>query len=172
MGGGGTRELVGGFEVGGGGGFDGEGAGDAGAGVVDERLVVEGFLARRFVVGDGFEGDVGDLFVFEAAYDVFVGVGEFVVVEGGAHEAVFGEGGGDAGGVAGDPAAAPLLGDECGGARATGGIEDEVTGIGGHENATLKHRRQSLDYVDPRSRETAGLRVCPDVRIRGDRVIF
>src|SRR5260370_23290155 len=113
MGGGGTRELVGGFDVGGGGGFDGEGAGDAGAGVVDERLVVEGFLARRFVVGDGFEGDVGELFVFEAASDAFVGEGEFVVVEGGAHEAWFGEGGGDAGGVAGDPAAAPFFGIDC-----------------------------------------------------------
>src|SRR6266576_2742871 len=77
-----------------------------GAGVVDERLVVDGFFAGRFVVGDGFQGDVGDLFVFEAAANAFVGVSEFVVVEGGAHEALFGEGGGDAGGVAGDPAAA------------------------------------------------------------------
>src|SRR5216684_7367322 len=106
-----TRKFVEGFDVGGGDGFDGEGAGDAGAGVVDERLVVEGFFAGRFVVGDGFEGDVGDLFVFEAAADAFVGMGEFVVVEGGAHEALLGEGGGDAGGVAGDPAAAPFLSD-------------------------------------------------------------
>jgi len=57
--GGGGAEVVEGLDVRGGDGFDGEGAGDAGAGVVDERLVVEGFFAGRFVVGDGFEGDVG-----------------------------------------------------------------------------------------------------------------
>src|SRR5260370_17972489 len=103
MGGGGTRELVGGFEVGGGGGFDGEGAGDAGAGVVDERLVVEGFFAGRFVVGDGFEGDVGDLFVFEAAANAFVGVGEFEVAEGGARKALLAARGGDAAAAAARP---------------------------------------------------------------------
>src|SRR6266851_9159869 len=135
--GGGGAEVVEGFDVGGGDGFDGEGAGDASAGVVDERLVIEGFFAGRFVVGDGFEGDVGDLFVFEAAADAFVGMGEFVVVEGGAHQALFGESGGDAGSVAGDPAAAPLLGDDGGGAGAASGVEDEVAGIGGHEKASL-----------------------------------
>jgi len=98
----------------------------AGAGVVDERLVVEGFFARRFVVGDGFEGDVRDFFVFEAAADAFVGMGEFVVVEGGGHQALFGKGGGDAGGVAGDPAAAPLFGDKGGGAGVYGLVFFEV----------------------------------------------
>ena len=75
---------------------------------------------------------MGDFFVFEAAADAFVGVGKFVVVESGGHEALFGESGGDAGGVAGDPAAAPLFGDNGGGAGAAGGVEDEVAGVGGH----------------------------------------
>ena len=116
-------EVVDGFYVGSGDGFDGEGAGDAGAGIVDERLVVEGFFAWRFVVGDGFQRDVGNFFVFEAAANAFVGVGEFVVVEGGAHEALFGEGGCDSGGVAGDPAAAPLLGHEGCRAGAASGVK-------------------------------------------------
>ena len=45
-------EVVDGFYVGCGDGFDREWAGDASAGVVHEWLVINGFLARRFIVGD------------------------------------------------------------------------------------------------------------------------
>ena len=44
---------------------------------------------------------------------------------------------GYAGGVDGDPATAPLLGDVRGGAGAAGGVEDEVAGVGGHQDAAL-----------------------------------
>ena len=59
-------------------------------------------------------------------------VGEQVVGVASAHDAGAGEREGDAGGVDGDPAAAPLLGDVCGSAGAAGGVEDEVAGVSGH----------------------------------------
>ena len=79
-------------------GFDCERPGDAGARFVDVGLVVERFLvgvagdggvdllaghafADFGIVGDGFEGDVRDGLVAEAAADAFFGVREFVVVE-------------------------------------------------------------------------------------------
>jgi len=164
-------EVVDGFYGGSGDGFDGEGAGDAGAGVVDEGLIVEGFFAGRFVVGDGFEGDVGDLFVFESAADAFVGVGEIVVVEGGAHEALFGEGGGDAGGVAGDPAAAPLLGDECGGAGTTGGVKGNVARISRHEDAAFDRLSACLHNEDLGFGETSQKGVSPKPRYLRNRKV-
>ena len=91
---------------------------------------------------------MGDFFVFEAATDALVGVSELVVVEGGGHETLLGERGGDAGRVAGDPAAAPLFGDDGGGAGAAGRVEDEVAGIGGHENASLSDRGGRLDHIN------------------------
>ena len=109
------------------------------------------------VVGDGLERDVRDALVHEALADVVVrgcfrgsladergffdlavaAVGKQVVGIASAHDAGAGECEGDAGGIDGDPAAAPLLGDVRGGAGAAGGIEDEVAGIGGHEDAAL-----------------------------------
>ena len=74
------------------------------------------------VVGDGLEGDVGHGLVDEAGLESFVGVLEGVVIEAGGHQPHLGQGDGDAGGVAGDPAAAPLLGDVGGGATPTGRV--------------------------------------------------
>ena len=104
------------------------------------------------VVGDGLQGDVGDALVHEALADVVVrgrfrgglagnpgfldlavaAVGEQVVGVAGPHDAGAGQREGDAGGVDGDPAAAPLLGDVRGGAGAAGRVENEVAGVGGH----------------------------------------
>ena len=104
------------------------------------------------VVGDGLQGDVRDALVDEAVADVAVGgrfgrglagelgflalpfraVREEVVGIAGAHDPGAGQREGDAGGVDGDPAPAPLLGDVGGGAGPAGGVEDEVAGIGGH----------------------------------------
>src|SRR5258708_24629547 len=72
---------------------------------------------------------------------------EFVVVEGRSHESLFCEGGGDAGGVAGDPAAAPLLGDEGGCAGTTGWIEGYVAGVCRHQYAAFNDFGVGLDYV-------------------------
>ena len=119
------------------------------------------------VVGDGFQGDVRDPLVDEAVADVAVGgrfgrsfagecgflplpfgaVREEVEGVAGAHDAGAGQGEGDAGGVDGDPAPAPLLGDVGGGAGAAGGVEDEITGVGGHEEAALNHGLRSLDDI-------------------------
>ena len=68
---------------------------------------------------------------------------------------------GDAGGVGGDPAAAPLLRDEGGGAGTAGGVEDEVTRIGGHEHAALDDLRACLHHVDFGIGETSGTGVSP-----------
>ena len=94
------------------------------------------------VVGNGFEGDVGYALVDKALTDVAVGgsfgdwragdVGFFLLAFGGvgeevvgvacSHNAGTGEGKGDAGGVNGDPAAAPLFGDVGSGTGTTGRI--------------------------------------------------
>ncbi len=54
----------------------------------------------------------------------------------------------NAGGVDGDPAAAPLFGDIGGGAGAAGGVEDEVAGIGGHQETALNDFCCCLDDID------------------------
>ena len=116
------------------------------------------------VVGDGLEGDVGHALVHESVADVVVGgrvgrrlagdlgflqlpvaaVGKQVPGIARPHDAGAGERQGDAGGVDGDPASAPLLGDVGGGAGAAGGIEDEVAGVGDHEDAALNNPRNCL----------------------------
>ena len=112
------------------------------------------------IVGDLLQGDVGDSLVDESLTDATVGglvgrdpardlgflllafaaVGEEVVGVAGAHDAGAGQRESDAGGVDGDPPAAPLLGDEGGGAGTAGGVEDEVAWVGGHEDAALDDR--------------------------------
>ena len=63
------------------------------------------------VLGDALEGDVGNGLVAEAARDAGAVVAEAVVVELGGEQALPGDGDGNAAGVDGDPASAPLLGD-------------------------------------------------------------
>ena len=136
-GGGIGAEAGDGFDHGGGDGFYGEGAGDAGLLCVFERLVVEKCFSRRLVIAQGCGGYRGNAPIAKAAVDALVGVCELVVIENRCCESLLGECEGNAGGVAGNPAAAPLLGDECGSAATAGRVKDEVTGIGGHENAAL-----------------------------------
>ena len=107
-----------------------------------------------------------DGLVLEAAADAFLGVGQLVVVEDGAHQALFGEGDRHARGVAGDPAAAPLLGDVGGRAGAAGGVEDQVAGVGGHEEAARDDLRQRLDDVYSRWSRTHSSPYPPNVRDR------
>src|SRR5690242_8226368 len=66
-------------------------------------------------------------------------VGEEVVGKAPAHQAGASEGEGDAAGVNGDPTAPPLLGDVRSGATATGGIENEIAGVSGHEDASFDY---------------------------------
>ena len=64
-------------------------------------------------------------------------VGQQVVGILGGHQPRAGQRQGDAAGVDGDPAPAPLLGDVGRRAAAAGRVEDEVAGVGGHEEAAL-----------------------------------
>jgi len=75
-------------------------------------------------------------------------VGEEIPGVARAHEAGAGQGERDARGVDGDPAAAPLLRDRGGGARAAGGVEDQVARVGGHEEAALDRLYPALHNVD------------------------
>ena len=122
------------------------------------------FLLRRLpddvnfgVVGDGAQGDVGHPLVNEPLAHVAVGghirrgaagdfsllllpllaVGQEVVGVAGAHDAGPRQGQGDAGGVDGNPAAPPLLGHVGRGAGAAGGVQHQVAGVGGHQDAAL-----------------------------------
>jgi hypothetical protein len=76
-----------------------------------------------------------------------VGVAEQVVRELRAHQPLPSQRQGDARRVDRDPAATPLLGDEGGRSGAAGGIEDEITGIGGHEHAAFDDSREGLNDV-------------------------
>ena len=109
------------------------------------------------VVGDVAQGDVGHALVHETLADVAVGghlrrvaagqlglldlpvpaVRQDVVGVAGAHDAGAGQGQGDAGGVDGDPPPPPLLRHVGGGARTTGGVQHQVSRIGGHQDAAL-----------------------------------
>ena len=74
---------------------------------------------------------------------------------------------GDAGGVAGDPAPAPLLRDVRRRPRAARRIEHEIAGVGGHQEATLDDLRVRLDNVDAWLSELRCRRVIPNVRLSG-----
>ena len=88
-------------------------------------------------------------------------VGEEVVGVAGAHDAGAGEGEGHPGGVDGDPAAAPLFGDVGGGARAAGGVQHQVAGVGGHEDAALDDFGCRLNDIGLWIAKTTGNRIGP-----------
>ena len=126
------------------------------------------------VVSDGLERDVGYAFIDEALADIpihglrtrrgvcdlsflelaFAGIGQQVERVTRSHNAGTGQYQRHTRGINSNPATTPLLGDVCGGARATGRIEDEVARVGGHEDAALDNVRASLNYVDLRIRST------------------
>ena len=120
------------------------------------------------VVGDRLERDMRHPLVDESLPDVavrrrlrwrlardlrflalpFRTVGEQVVGVSRTHDAGAGESQCDAGGVDGDPAAAPLFGHVGGGARTACGIQDEVAWVGSHQDATVNDLCVRLDYID------------------------
>ena len=111
-------------------------------------------------VGGRLAGDVGFLQLPVAA------VGEQVPRIARPHDAGAGERQGDAGGVDGDPAAAPLLGDVGGGAGATGRVEDEITGVGRHQDAALDDTSSCLYNVHLLVTKPRLPRVVPDIVVR------
>src|SRR5690606_2379389 len=120
--------------------------------------LVEGLLNGRVhtvvdavdirVVGDGFQRHMGHGLVDKAALQALVGVFQLVVVVAGCHQALLGQGDGHPGGIAGDPAAAPFLGDKGGGAGAAGGIEYQVAGVGGHQNTAFDNSIIRLNNIN------------------------
>ena len=86
------------------------------------------------VLGDGFEGNVRERIckrICCVGVKRLVGLFFFVIVVLGGEQALAGQGDGDAAGVDGDPAPAPLFGDIGCGAAAAGGVKDEIAGFGG-----------------------------------------
>jgi hypothetical protein len=61
------------------------------------------------------------------------------------------------------PAPSPLLGDVGCGAGAAGRVEDEIAGVGGHEDAALNDACACLNYVD---NACSASNISPDVRDR------
>ena len=119
------------------------------------------------IVGDGFQGDVRHALIDEALADVATGgcfrgraprdlgflplplgaVGEQIPGIARAHDARPRQCERHAGGVDGDPAPAPLLGDSGCGAGAAGRVQHQVAGVGGHQDATSDNLGSSLDYI-------------------------
>ena len=148
----------------------GEAPADPGDLVVDLRAVHQGDGLRLLVVGDGFQRDARDqaadllalpvllALVDEAAGRAAARLLQFVPGEGGGQEPLPGQGQRDPGGVAGDPAPAPLLGHIGRGPRAAGGVEDQIAGVGGHQDAALNDLRSSSER---HSSFRARSRCCP-----------
>ena len=119
------------------------------------------------IVGDGFQGDVGHALIDEALADVAAGhrlrrralrdlaflflpfeaVGEQVPGIARAHDARPCQRKRYAGGVDGDPAPTPLLGDVGGGAGAAGRVQHEVAGVSGHQDAAFHNLQSGLNHV-------------------------
>ena len=134
------------------------------------------------VVGDGFQGDVRHALVDEALADIavrgrfggralrdlgflplpFGAVGEQIPGIARAHDARPRQRKRDAGCVDGDPAPAPLLGDIGRGAGAAGGVQHEVAGVGGHQDAALENLSIRLHNEYLLIRECTGLCITPN----------
>ena len=139
------------------------------------RPVDEHFLLRGLVVGDRLEGDVGHdpahllappvllAPVLEATRGASLRLLELKEVEGAGKQPLAGEGDRHPGRVDRDPPPPPLLGAERGRPGAAGGIEDEVTRIGGHEETAFDDLGVRLDDIPLLFREAAGQGVRPEI---------
>src|SRR5690606_5644394 len=144
-----------------------ERAGGVGEARVEDLRVLREDWVERDVLRDALERDVRDGPVLEATGGVGAPVGGVVILDGvvrerRGHEPLTGERERDAGRVDRDPAPAPLLRDERGRAAPARRVEDEVAGIGGHEEAALDDERVRLDDIKLVHRG-AGDGVTPDV---------
>jgi hypothetical protein len=120
------------------------------------------------IVGDGLQGHVRHGLVDESALQALVRILQLIVVVAGGHQALLGQGHGHARGVARDPAAAPFLGHESRRAGTAGGIEDQIAGVGGHEDAAFKNLFSCLNYIGELCSDLDRL---PSVVYRNDRKI-
>ena len=113
------------------------------------------------IVGNAFERDMRHRLVNEPALEPFLRVAQGKVIKAGGHQALLGQGDGDARGVTGDPAAAPFFGDVGGGARSAGRVKYQVAGIGGHEHAALNNLYCRLNNIIFCIRKTTYSSICP-----------
>jgi len=102
---------------------------------------------ERGVLGDASQCDVRDGFIDESARDTILFVLEFEIVETARQEALTCQGNRYTAGVNGYPPSAPTLRDVGGGAGATSGIEDEIAGVGGHEETAFDNFVSCLDDI-------------------------
>ena len=120
------------------------------------------------IVGDGFQGDVRHALVDEALADVamrgrfggralcdlpllalsFGAVGEQIPGIARAHDARPRQRQGDTGGVDGDPAPPPLLGDSGRGSGAAGRVQHQIAGIRGHQDTACNNFCIGLYDID------------------------
>ena len=97
-----------------------------------------------------FERDVGDGFVDESARDAFGFVFKFVVVKAARQETLTCQGNRHTAGVNGYPSPAPTVLQHKQSSRfRTGGVEDEIAGVGSHKEATFEQLSNCrLNYID------------------------
>ena len=146
--------------------FAGRGV-ERGAQRLEHRLPLLPDVVDQRIVGDRLERDVRHALIDEALADIVMdrrvrgrapaelgllraalaAVGEQIPGIARRHQPRARQRQRDAAGVDRDPAPAPLLGDIGGGAGAAGGIEDQVAGVGGHQDAALDHLGAGLDDV-------------------------
>ena len=120
------------------------------------------------IVGNGLQRDVRHTLIDEAQADIVEGrrgggaaiiqlrflglpfraVGHEIIGVTRAHDARTRQSQGHARGIDGDPAAAPLLGHIGRGAGTAGGVQHQITGIGGHEDATFDDFRVCLNDIN------------------------
>ena len=131
------------------GGLDRERAADAGDFVVDLGTVDQSDRFRFLVVGDGFERDTrhqaADFLALAVLFALIKKSTRRALRRG--FEGIPREGRGEqplpcqrqwhAGGIAGNPAAAPLLGDVGRRAGTADNVHDQIAGVGGHQKAAL-----------------------------------
>lgn len=139
--------------------LDDEGAGDSDYARAHFGAIDEDFFLGGLVVGYGLECDVGHdaphlfalvvllAFIDKAPDGTSLLFLKVVPGKGGGEDALAREGQGHPACVYRDPAPPPLLGNIGGCARAAGGVQDEVAGIGGHENTARNAGCRSLNDI-------------------------
>ena len=139
---------------------------------VDRRVHALVDLVDLWVVGDRFERDMRHRLVDEAALQSFVRVAQCVVVIAGGHQALLGERDRHTRGVAGDPAAAPFLGNDRSSAGSASRIQYEVAGVSGHKNAAFDSPLRCLYNVYLCFAESALSGIVPNIVARLKREII
>ena len=112
---------------------------------------------------------MGNSLVDKAAAHTLFWMGQVVIVKGRRHQTLLRQSNRHTGSIAGDPAAAPLLGYISSGTAAAGNVQNQVTGIGGHQYTTLNDFGRSLNNINY---SHIPARIIPCIGKRDDREII